>query len=113
VTIPNDPALCNTAFRDRVDIELEYPQFTPPLTAGAFATHTLLVVCRPPGSSTTTTTVPGGPTAPPSSRPPLARTGAGLSMAAVAGIAAVFAGCIALLAGGKLRRRRARLGIDE
>jgi uncharacterized repeat protein (TIGR01451 family) len=47
VTIPNDPALCNTAFRDRVDIELEYPQFTPPLTAGAFATHTLLVVCQP------------------------------------------------------------------
>ncbi len=47
VTIPNDPALCNTVFRDRVDIELEYPQFTPPLTAGAFATHTLLVVCRP------------------------------------------------------------------
>ena len=41
VTIPNDPALCNTAFRDRVDIELEYPNFNPPLTAGAFATHTL------------------------------------------------------------------------
>ena len=47
VTIPDDPALCNTVFRDRVDIELEYPQFTPPLTAGAFATHTLAVVCRP------------------------------------------------------------------
>ena len=47
VTIPDDPELCNTAFRDRVDIELEYPQFTPPLTAGAFATHTLLVVCQP------------------------------------------------------------------
>ncbi len=115
VTIPDDPALCNTAFRDRGDIGLEYPQFTPPLTAGAFATHTLLVVCGPPDSSTTTTTttVPGGPTPPPSSRPPLARTGAALNMAAVAGIAAVFAGCIALLAGGKLRRRRARLGIGE
>ena len=47
VTIPDDPALCNTVFRDRVDIELEYPQFDPPLTAGAFATHTLLVVCPP------------------------------------------------------------------
>ena len=48
VTIPNNPALCNTAFRDRVDVELEYPGTgTPPLTAGAFATHTLLVVCRP------------------------------------------------------------------
>ena len=41
VTIPNDPALCNTVFRDRVEIALEYPQFTPPLEAGAFATHTL------------------------------------------------------------------------
>ena len=47
VTIPDDPALCNTVFRDRVDIELEYPQFDPPLTAGAFATHTLVVVCQP------------------------------------------------------------------
>ena len=47
VTIPNDVALCNTVFRDRVDIELEYPQFDPPLTAGAFATHTLAVVCPP------------------------------------------------------------------
>ena len=47
VTIPNDPALCNTVFRDRVDIALEYPKFTPPLEAGAFATHTLAVVCQP------------------------------------------------------------------
>ena len=47
VTIPNDPALCNTVFRDRVDVELEYPKFDPPLTAGAFATHTLAVVCPP------------------------------------------------------------------
>jgi uncharacterized repeat protein (TIGR01451 family) len=47
VVIPNDPALCNTVFRDRVDIELEYPNFSPPLTAGAFATHTLAVVCKP------------------------------------------------------------------
>ena len=47
VTIPNDVALCNTGFRDRVDIDLEYPEFDPPLTAGAFATHTLAVVCPP------------------------------------------------------------------
>jgi len=47
ITIPDDPALCNTAYRDRVDIELAYPNFDPPLTAGAFATHTLLVVCQP------------------------------------------------------------------
>ena len=45
VNIPDDPALCNTVFRDRVDIALEYPQFSPPLTAGAFATHTLAVFC--------------------------------------------------------------------
>ena len=45
ITIPDDPALCNTAFRDRVDIELEYDVGDPPLTAGAFATHTLLVFC--------------------------------------------------------------------
>jgi uncharacterized repeat protein (TIGR01451 family) len=45
VTIPNDPALCNTAFRDRAEIGLEYPQFTPPETAGAFATNTLAVLC--------------------------------------------------------------------
>ena len=54
VTIPNDPALCNTVFRDRVDIALEYQQFTPPLEAGAFATHTFLVVCRPTISVTKT-----------------------------------------------------------
>src|SRR4029077_10284624 len=29
VTIPNDPALCNTVFRDRVEIALEYPNFDP------------------------------------------------------------------------------------
>ena len=45
IAIPDDPALCNTAFRDRVDIELEYDLGEPPLTAGAFATHTLLVFC--------------------------------------------------------------------
>ena len=44
-TIPNDPALCGTAVRDRVDIELRYDQFAPPLTAGAFATHTTLIAC--------------------------------------------------------------------
>ena len=47
VVIPNDPALCNTVFRDRVDIGLSYPNFSPPLEAGAFATHTVVVVCRP------------------------------------------------------------------
>ena len=47
VTIPNDVTLCNTFFRDRVDVELLYPNFDPPLTAGAFATHTLAVVCPP------------------------------------------------------------------
>jgi hypothetical protein len=47
VTIPDDPALCNTVFRDRVDIGLEYAVGEPPLTAGAFATHTLLVICQP------------------------------------------------------------------
>ncbi len=31
VTIPDDPALCNTVFRDRVEIALSYPQFNPPL----------------------------------------------------------------------------------
>ena len=47
VTIPNDPALCNTVFRDLAQFALSYPQFDPPLEAGAFATHTLLVICRP------------------------------------------------------------------
>ena len=45
LTIPDDPALCNTALVDRVDVALRYNQFTPPLTAGAFATHTTLIVC--------------------------------------------------------------------
>ena len=40
LVVPNDPALCGTVIRDRVQIELRYDQFTPPLTAGAFATHT-------------------------------------------------------------------------
>ena len=47
VTIPNNPALCNTVFRDRVEIALSYPNFNPPLEAGAFATHTVAVVCKP------------------------------------------------------------------
>ena len=29
-----------------MDVALRYDQFTPPLTAGAFATHTTLIVCR-------------------------------------------------------------------
>jgi uncharacterized repeat protein (TIGR01451 family) len=45
LTVPNDPTLCGTALRDRVDVALQYNQFTPPLTAGAFATHTTLIVC--------------------------------------------------------------------
>jgi uncharacterized repeat protein (TIGR01451 family) len=42
-TVPNDPALCGTSLRDRVTIELAY--LPGPLTAGAFATHTTLIVC--------------------------------------------------------------------
>jgi uncharacterized repeat protein (TIGR01451 family) len=45
LTVPNDPALCGTAITDRVQIALRYDQFTPPLTAGAFATHTTLIAC--------------------------------------------------------------------
>ena len=45
LTVPNDPALCGSSIRDRVDIELQYNNFTPPLTAGAFATHTTAIVC--------------------------------------------------------------------
>lgn len=45
VLVPNDPALCGTVIRDRVQIDLRYDQFTPPLTAGAFATHTTAIVC--------------------------------------------------------------------
>jgi len=56
-TIPNDPALCNTLITDRADIQLSYPQFEPPLPAGAFATHTIAVVCLP-ATTTTTTTLP-------------------------------------------------------
>jgi uncharacterized repeat protein (TIGR01451 family) len=45
LVVPNDPGLCGTVIRDRVQIELSYNQFTPPLTAGAFATHTTAIVC--------------------------------------------------------------------
>ena len=44
VTIPDDPTRCNTVFRDRVEFDLLY---SSGLTAGAFATHTLAVVCKP------------------------------------------------------------------
>jgi hypothetical protein len=47
IEIPDDPALCNSLFFDRVSIDLLYDQFDEPLTAGAFATHVLAVVCRP------------------------------------------------------------------
>lgn len=49
VAIPNDPALCNTFFRDRVEIDLSYPQPAgqPPLAAGANATNTVFVQCLP------------------------------------------------------------------
>jgi uncharacterized repeat protein (TIGR01451 family) len=45
VTIPNDPALCNTFLIDRVDIALQYSQFPQPVIAGAFATHVTGIVC--------------------------------------------------------------------
>jgi uncharacterized repeat protein (TIGR01451 family) len=54
VTIPNDPALCNSLFGDRVEVSLLYDQFEEPLVAGAFATHVLVVVCRPDISVTKT-----------------------------------------------------------
>jgi uncharacterized repeat protein (TIGR01451 family) len=48
VTIADNPALCGTAVRDQVEIALSYPETgPPPLTAGAFATHTSRVVCPP------------------------------------------------------------------
>jgi uncharacterized repeat protein (TIGR01451 family) len=57
VTIPDDPTLCGTVVRDRVDVELEYRAFTPPLTAGAFATFTTDIVC-PADISVTKTAEP-------------------------------------------------------
>ena len=58
VTIPNDPALCNTFFRDRVEVDLEYPGTgPPPLTADAGATNTFAVVC-PPSITVTKTASP-------------------------------------------------------
>jgi uncharacterized repeat protein (TIGR01451 family) len=45
VPVGNDPATCGTLLRDRVEIDLSYPQFDPPLTAGAFATATTAIVC--------------------------------------------------------------------
>jgi hypothetical protein len=45
VTIPDDPALCGTSQTDRVEIALQYNQFDPPLTSGAFATHTFAIIC--------------------------------------------------------------------
>ena len=80
-TIPNDPALCGTSLRDRVDIALQYQQFNPPLTAGAFATHTTVITCptptpTPPPVDTPTTTpvdtpTPGEDTEPTPTPPPL------------------------------------------
>jgi uncharacterized repeat protein (TIGR01451 family) len=45
ITVPNNPALCNSFMTDRVDIELLYTNFPQPLTAGAFATHTTAIIC--------------------------------------------------------------------
>jgi hypothetical protein len=61
-TVPNDPTLCGTSLRDRVDIALSYPNFTPPLTAGAFATHTTAIVCPPTPTDTPTNTPTNTPT---------------------------------------------------
>jgi hypothetical protein len=49
VTVPNNPALCNTFFRDRVEISLSYPQPppNPPLASGANATNTVFIQCLP------------------------------------------------------------------
>jgi uncharacterized repeat protein (TIGR01451 family) len=45
VTIPDDPTICNTFLTDLVTFLLQYPQFSPPLTAGAFATNSETVIC--------------------------------------------------------------------
>jgi hypothetical protein len=45
VTIPDDPTICNTFLTDLVTVLLSYPQFSPPLTAGAFATNSETVIC--------------------------------------------------------------------
>jgi uncharacterized repeat protein (TIGR01451 family) len=44
-TIPDDPAICNTFLTDEVTLSLLYPQFSPPLVAGAFATNSETVIC--------------------------------------------------------------------
>jgi hypothetical protein len=86
VTIPDDPALCNTVFRDRVEIGLEYPETGPPLlTAGAFATHTLLLICQP---TPTTTTAPAART--------LAATGSGRTQLAQIALALIASGVLVL-----------------
>ena len=91
VTIPADPALCNTVFRDRVEIGLEYPGTGPPLlTAGAFATHTLFVVCQP----TTTTAGPTTTTAPAART--LAATGSGRTQLAQIALALIASGVLVL-----------------
>jgi hypothetical protein len=45
VTIPDDPTFCNSFLTDGVNISLVYPQFSPPLVAGAFATNQTAVIC--------------------------------------------------------------------
>jgi hypothetical protein len=65
VTIPNDPALCGTSQTDRVNIDLQYTQFTPPLVSGAFATHTFDIICPPTPTNTPTNTPPPPPPPPP------------------------------------------------
>jgi uncharacterized repeat protein (TIGR01451 family) len=59
VTIPNDPALCNTFLIDRVDIGLLYTNFPQPVIAGAFATHVTGILCPAEISITKTADVLG------------------------------------------------------
>jgi uncharacterized repeat protein (TIGR01451 family) len=64
VPVGNDPASCGTLLRDRVEIDLSYPQFDPPLTAGAFATATTAIVCPAQASVTKTADTLSKPTDP-------------------------------------------------
>jgi len=64
VPVPNDPTLCGNFMRDRAEIDLEYPQFNPPLTAGAFATATTAIVCPAQLTATKTADTLSKPTDP-------------------------------------------------
>ena len=78
--------------------------FPNDITASASAS----VVVEGTTTTTTTTTTTAPPTTPPPPPPPgpLPQTGSNLDGAAMAGIAALFAGCTALVAARKLRRPR-------